>query len=124
MTSWPPSGSELIKKPRKVEAPAEEQRRVGEDLDWMRRRVREILEEYSRKAPPAEQWPPGRRIRVRGVEIHYKVSVLFVNLGVSLLEVFFTIYRRKGRRPRLLIWSQEYFYLLVDVDKLYALLGK
>lgn len=68
------SGGELTKS-LKVEAPAEKQRRVGKDVDWMRRRVQEILEEYSRKAPTAEQWPPGRRIRVRGVDIHYKVSV-------------------------------------------------
>lgn len=39
----------------------------------MQRRVREILDEYCSKAPPVEQWPPGRRIRVRGVNIYYKV---------------------------------------------------
>lgn len=38
------------------------------------RRVREILDAYLLKAPPAAQWPPSRRMRVRGVDIHYKVS--------------------------------------------------
>lgn len=45
----------------------------SEEADEIQRRVRAILDEYSTKAPPAEQWPPGRRIRVRGVEFHYKV---------------------------------------------------
>ncbi|CAM9590472.1 unnamed protein product, partial [Laminaria digitata] len=46
---------------------------VSEDVDALQRRVREILGAYSNKAPPAEHWPPGRRIRVRGVEMYYKV---------------------------------------------------
>lgn len=45
---------------------------VSEDVDELQRRVREILDAYSTKAPPAEHWPPGRRIRVRGVEMYYK----------------------------------------------------
>ncbi|CAN0071809.1 unnamed protein product [Ascophyllum nodosum] len=45
---------------------------LNQDLNWMQQRVRDILDEYSSRAPPAEQWPPGRRIRVRGVEIYYK----------------------------------------------------
>lgn len=44
-----------------------------EAIDEKARRVREILDEYLLKAPPAAQWPPGRRMRVRGVDIHYKV---------------------------------------------------
>lgn len=47
---------------------------VSEDVDELQRRVREILDAYSTKAPPAEHWPPGRRIRVRGVEMYYKVT--------------------------------------------------
>lgn len=48
----------------------------SEELDALQRRVKEILDEYCSKAPlPEEQWPPGRRIRVRGVEIFYKVWV-------------------------------------------------
>lgn len=44
-----------------------------EEVDALQRRVKEVLDEYCTKAPPEEQWPPGRRIRVRGVEIYYKV---------------------------------------------------
>lgn len=44
-----------------------------EEVDALQRRVKEVLDEYCTKAPLEEQWPPGRRIRVRGVEIYYKV---------------------------------------------------
>lgn len=50
----------------------------------MQRRVRQILDVYCSKAPPAEQWPPGRRIRVRGVDIHYKVISLYVLYRIRL----------------------------------------
>lgn len=46
----------------------------SEEVDAMQRRVREILDEYYTKVSPVDQWPLGRRIRVRGVDIFYKVS--------------------------------------------------
>lgn len=46
----------------------------SEEVDAMQRRVREILDEYYTKVSPVDQWPPGRRIRVRGVDFFYKVG--------------------------------------------------
>lgn len=58
-----------------------------EESDAKARRVREILDEYLVKAPQATQWPPGRRIRVRGVDLFYKVRLMrtLINLRIRLL---------------------------------------
>ncbi|CAM9906534.1 unnamed protein product, partial [Ectocarpus fasciculatus] len=73
----PPPPPEARKKTRRINAaatataPAPAPAANGETRD-VNALVKKLLEEYCSKAPPEEQWPPGRRIRVRGVEIFYK----------------------------------------------------
>lgn len=74
----PPSKASLPPK-----ATTREEEATPEEVDALQRRVREILDEYCTKAPLAEQWPPGKRMKVRGVDIHYKV---FKRCTVALVE--------------------------------------
>ena len=69
-------------------------------MDALQRRVKEILDEYCSKAPPPEeQWPPGRRIRVRGVEIYYKVWCFWCELcGLAVIA------QSRDRRRMLQTW--------------------
>ncbi|CBJ26083.1 conserved unknown protein [Ectocarpus siliculosus] len=70
--SRPPPPPEDRKKMRRNSAAAPAAAADGDTRD-VNALVKKLLEEYCSKAPLEEQWPPGRRIRVRGVEIFYKV---------------------------------------------------
>ncbi|CAM9947271.1 unnamed protein product, partial [Ectocarpus sp. 8 AP-2014] len=73
--SRPPPPPEARKKMRRnsAAAPAAPAAAADGETQDVNALVKKLLEEYCSKAPLEEQWPPGRRIRVRGVEIFYKV---------------------------------------------------
>lgn len=81
--------------------------------DEKARRVREILDAYLIKVPTSAQWPPSRRIRVRGVEIHYKVRCCYFSRvsrdGLTFsdggYEDFVRAVQLSRFRPKGLIWK-------------------